>query len=193
HGRWLAQQNAVWRYAYLPTDLNDWQNGTQAARLLFFKQMRQNDPDEARRLLQTTWATDAADARLAFLACLATHLSLADESFLEQCLAQDKSVKVRREAAQLLARLPDAQLVGRMVERARPLLQIEGWLRPSITVSLPATLDPTWERDGIEANKIPNHLQMGPKAWWVCQLLACIPATFWSDLWGKSPEALLKM
>lgn len=192
-GRWLAGLNPAWHYARPPADPAQWESATGPARLALFQQLRAIAPDEARLLLQRTWPTEKAEDRAAFLACLGVNLSLADEPFLESCLDQDKSIKVRQTAADLLARLPDSQLVARMMAHVRPLLKLEGRLRPSLTVTLPDKPDAARQRDGIQPGKAPAPLQMGEKAWHLCQMLACVPLTIWSEQWAKSPDTLVQL
>lgn len=191
-GRWLAAWQPGWQYASITPDSAQWEVATGAARLLLLQQIRQADPAQACALLQATWQSEKAEDRAAFLTCLQAGLSQEDEPFLESCL-DDRSKKVQMTAADLLARLPQSQLVRRMIARAQELLTVKGLLRPNLTVTLPNQSDNVWQRDGIQPGKAPAPLQMGEKAWALCQMLACIPPTFWSERWGKSPDTLLTL
>lgn len=191
-GRWLAAWQPGWQYASITPEPSQWEVATGAARLLLLQQIRQTDPAQARALLQSTWQSEKAEDRVAFLTCLEARLSQEDEPFLESCL-DDRSKKVQITAVDLLARLPQSQLVGRMIARAQGLLAVKGLLRPAFAITLPNQPDDAWQRDGIQPGKAPAPLQMGEKAWALCQMLACIPPTFWSERWGKSPDALLAL
>jgi hypothetical protein len=105
---------------------------------------------------------------------------------------------VQDAAADLLAHLPDSQLVARMTSQVLPLLILTGLVRPSLQVTLPDKLDDAMQRDAVQRDairpgKAPAPLQLGEKAWALCQMLACVPPTVWSKQWGKSPDSLLAM
>jgi hypothetical protein len=138
-GRWLAAQNPEWSYARtelrgLRTEseteaLNsqfsvlttEWETGARAARIALLHELRVRQPAQARDLLATTWASEKADERAAFLAAFEIGLSIADEPFLEAAL-DDRGKEVRHAAAALLARLPESRLAARMLARALAML-----------------------------------------------------------------------
>lgn len=210
-GRWLAAQNPEWEYAI--ADLSSveqsasdtqreswgsiWQTSGRVARLALLAELRRARPAYARELLLTTWVEEKADDRAAFVAVLKTGLSIDDEPFLEGAL-DDRSKEVRRVAAQLLSRLPQSQLVGRMRARVEPLLR---WVpgrkpvilvpgrKPVIEVSLPEDCDKSMKRDGVEQR--PPYPSVGDRAWWLFQLLSAIPPSLWSQRWQEPPAELL--
>lgn len=195
-GRWLAAQNREWAWAdqlLLETTAPEqvWAEGGREARLAALVQLRQADPARGRTLLQSTWASETADDRAAFVAALDAGLSLADEPFLESAL-DDRGKDVRRAAADLLACLPGSQLGQRMTARAEPLLV---WKRrmlrsAEIEVALPEDCDASMKRDEIESK--PPFASLGEKAWGLAQILAAVPAGHWSEKWGQSPADILE-
>lgn len=191
-GRWLAAWQSTWQYASVTPDPAKWEVATGAARLSLLQQIRHADPALARALLQSTWQSEKAEDRAAFLTCLQAGLSQEDEPFLESCL-DDRSKKVQETAADLLARLPQSQLVRRMISRVQGLLTVKGLLRPTLSITLPNELESGAQRDGIQPGKAPAPLQLGERTWALCQMLACIPPTFWSGRWGKSADDLLTL
>jgi hypothetical protein len=194
-GRWLAAQNPEWRELLAPLDPTTaaemWETGTREARLAVLGHLRATDPIRARELLVETWIEDPAADRAAFLGTLAVGLSLADESFLESAL-DDRSRQVRAAAADLLARLPESRLVGRMAARLHPLLTLERGLLGSerLNVALPKDCDAALARDGVGSNP-PSGL--GKRAWWLLEMLAVVPPTAWSETWDKSPEEAIRL
>jgi hypothetical protein len=219
-GRWLAAQNPDWSYAgaefsvlsfELETEqLNtqhstlktEWETSARAARLALLTEIRKTIPALARDMLASTWASEKAGDRAAFLAAFETGLSMDDEPFLEAAL-DDRGREVRRAAAALLARLTDSRLAGRMLERARPLL---AWapagkprmlgLRPGqpsrLDITLPNECDKALIRDGVEA-RVPAHRKnLGERAWWLLQIVSAIPPSAWSRAWRASPAELLQ-
>lgn len=167
-GRWLAAMNPTWAWA-AGDGTTSWATGSRSARRLLLARLRAADPDAARALLESTWATEAPEDRAALLGVLAAGLSLADEPFLEAAL-DDRRKEVRQAAAELLWRLPRSRLAGRMAERARALIG------PDLALRLPAELDPAMVRDGVVA-KPPAGL--GQRAWWLRQVVAATPLDHW--------------
>jgi len=202
-GHWLAEHNPDWRYIITEPTETIWQTGTRTARLLLLRELRHKTPHQSRELLATTWSTEMANDRVAFLATLQIGLSLADEPFLEKAL-DDRRQEVRRIAADLLARLPDSQLSQRMMARTHPLLSLlkvqksilsapirrtnQPRLQARLQVQLPEICDPSMERDGIEPKP---RAGMGEKAWWLSQLLGATAPHTWEKIWQTSPADII--
>lgn len=195
-GRWLAAQNREWAWAdqlLLETAAPEqvWAEGGREARLAALVQLRQADPARGRTLLQSTWASETADDRAAFVDALGVGLSPDDEPFLEAAL-DDRGKDVRRAAAERLARLPESAFARRMITRVQPLLVGKRSLLGgfSLEVALPADYDKGMERDGI-AEKSPDKA-MGDKAWWLCQIVGAIPPDHWTQTWRRKPEDVVE-
>jgi hypothetical protein len=149
--------------------------------------MRSIDPAGARRLLESTWGTETPEDRAAFVALLATGLSMDDEPFLEAAL-DDRRKDVRQAAAGLLWRLPGSRLGARMAERARSLVRTDG---ARVEVTLPEEVDPGMRRDGVVVKPPAGQ---GERAWWLFQLVAATPLPTWGpprELVGRA-EPLLR-
>ncbi len=209
-GHWLASQNRDWEYAALDqtersqsweTLTQIWEISSRPVRVALLETLRMDRPEQARNLIATTWATEKADDRAAFLGMLAHGLSMADEPFLETAL-DDRSKEVRTIAVDLLLRLPESRLVQRMITRVSPLL---GWVaaapsrllglqkgRPStIEVTLPEQCDKTMVRDGVDAKPVMQHQKLGERAQWLLQMLRTIPPQHWCTEWHTTPTELL--
>jgi hypothetical protein len=126
-GRWLAAYDERWVWAAgEPVDDGDnaarrFATAARADRPAVLEAVREAEPALGRDLLASTWRSDPAAERAAFLALLATGLSDADEPFLEAAL-DDRSAGVRQAAADLLGRLPASRRSARMADRLRPLV-----------------------------------------------------------------------
>jgi hypothetical protein len=188
-GQWLARMNPDWKIALTvqAPSHERWLSGTFEERRAELLGMRKHDPAQAREWLQETWTKDPPDEREAFLRSLATGLSLADESFLEAAL-DDKRKPVRQAAVQLLASLPASQLSRRHCSRLDALVSAEekkGLLaklskpRLTLTVALADAIDKATQRDGVEA-KPPAHRKIGERAFWLSQIVALAPLSYWS-------------
>lgn len=199
-GRWLAAQNPDWAWVggAAGEDENLWHTGERPARLLFLQRLRRTNATRARELLAATWNSETHEDRAAFVAAFEAGLTLHDEPFLEAAL-DDKRKEVRRNAAALLARIPDSALVKRMMDCARPLLKFipgeSGKLlklkkskAAALEVTLPAECDQAMQRDSIE----PKPQQgFGEKAWWLIQLLEVTPLDLWTREWGVIPADII--
>lgn len=166
-----------------------WETSTRATRQALLTRLRAQSPLTARALVETTWKSEKADDRAAFVATFATGLSMDDEPFLEAAL-DDRSKEVRRTAASLLSRLPESRLVQRMIARVQPLVTWKPSPPARIGVTLPDVCDKAMIHDSIEP-KPPRHVQIGERVWWLQQMIAAIPLTFWTETWKTTPADLL--
>lgn len=192
-GRWLARQNPNWSWVLGCAPITDptlWETGTPPERLACLRQWRTTEPATGLERLQQTWETEAPEFRLQALELFAIGLSLKDEEFLTSLLS-DRRKDIRQQAQALLAALPDSALASRFRNRANGWLTIKrSFLSKRLELELPSAFDPTWKADGVEA-KPPAGI--GEKAFWVQQVLACIPVRHWTQNFELTPEALLKL
>lgn len=193
-GHWLSQFNSSWDWVrdYLSTDENSlsadaetlWQEGTTALRVEILRRLRAVDPAKARTWLEGVWKQEKSDVRCTLLHTLETSLDAADESFLEKAL-DDRAPSVRLVVASLLAQIPTSAFIERMCTRGSTMLkQVNG----TVGLALPAAFDKDWQRDGILEK--PSS-RLGQRAWWLIQILAAIPPTFWETNLGAGPTELL--
>jgi len=187
-GRWLAAQRAEWRWAIgaLAGEVPDdpaaaWAQGTSAERRALLAAVRAVDPAPGRSLVVSTWPTDKADDRAAFVDILATEVSMDDEPFLEERARLDRARDVRRAATAALAHLPGSRLAARMRERA--LAHVVAGPGGRLAVRLPAELPDDWAADGVERS---TRRPGGERAWWLRQVVAAAPL----DTWGPAPQAV---
>lgn len=190
-GRWLVAQNTDWQFETGNESLDEhlWEIGSLEHRSIVLRQARQADPARSRELLQKTWKSDSADERAEFLKLFSIGLSPGDEPMLESLL-DDRSKQVRAVAADLLGRLPQSQLVQRMIHRASPLLNFKrAMLRGvKLDVMLPSELDKATQRDGIEKTAPQGT---GEKQWWLQQMLSFVPLSVWTDVSGLLPTDIV--
>jgi len=153
-------------------------------------------PDQAFVLLESTWSSEAPDDRIAFMAELEHGLSLKDEAFLEKAL-DDRRKEVRQRALDLLLRLPESALIARMWHRVSPLVKREQSSmlslkkllgKPKVEFELPDVCDDAMQRDGVEP-KPPQGI--GEKAWWLRQMVRCIPPSMWEKHLDLSPQQFI--
>lgn len=194
-GRWLAGLNPAWAFAtraalpaHNPATLAEvWQTGPRSGRLFLLQALRAEDPAQARALLESTWASERADDRAAFVETLEAGLSMADEPFLEAAL-DDRGKEVRAAAAALLARLPDSRLAQRMAARGLELVQRSGGLLAKIEVRLPEECNKALQRDGVRPKP---QAGMGERAWWLSEIVRRTPPAAWCAAWSLTPAQIL--
>jgi hypothetical protein len=188
-GQWLARLNPEWTVTpTIETPSHErWLSGTFEERRAELLALRQQNPAQAREWLQETWAKDPPQEREAFLTSFATGLSLADEPFLEAAL-DDKRKPVRQAAVHLIASLPQSQLSRRQASRLDALISAEqkkgllaklGKPKLKLNIALPEAIDKATQRDGVDA-KPPAHRKIGERAFWLSQMVALTPLSYWT-------------
>lgn len=194
-GQWLALQHPEfakwWRGEKVEAS---WETGTHEERQALLRLWRNQTPEVATRKIASTWNEDKAEHKRDFLLTLRTGLSLADEPFLENAL-DDKSVVVRRAAADLLARVAGSRLVERVAAILRPSVAVtsKGILfarKNVLSLQMLERLTPALVRDGIQEKGAPPG--MGEKAWWTFQCLGVVPPSVWCDAFALKAEELVE-
>lgn len=195
-GAWLARFDNRWDWAVSAWDLeSDWQNGVLWQRLEALREMRSTNPARARELAAASIAVESSDVRREILECFHKGLSADDEAFLETML-DDRSSSVRFEAANLLVRIPGAQLRARMQARiqGRVKLRTEGLLmrKKVFDVELFDSVDAGMRRDGVMDKKAFGSTTMGERALWTMQVVALVEPSYWTREFSMQPAALIE-
>jgi hypothetical protein len=193
-GEWLAAQNPDWTYATRRDEKEVWETASREERLLLLATLRSADSSKARELLATTWAQESAKDRTVFLEKLAIDLNPSDEPFLNDAL-QDRSAEVRRVARTLLASLP-SEFSRRLKELATQVLSFKKPLIGKARIEVAMPEDPiAWlKTNGVEIDNPTRTASqsVGPKAWFLKELISLIPITYWSELWQKPPLDIIR-
>jgi hypothetical protein len=163
-----------------------WQEGTPAQRLAVLRRLRAVDPTLARQWIETTWKREKAELRAELVAVLAVRLEAEDESLLEHAL-DDKVASVRTAAAQTLRRLTTSAFAERMLERAETMLT---YAKGALKVTPPASLDASWQRDGMVAKAVGHKVD---RTAWFMQVLSMVPPTHWEERFSLSAEELITL
>ena len=195
-GLWLSSFNPAWNWMrdFLPADESGlpaeaetiWQEGTSAQRAEILRRLRAVDPDKARDWLEAVWKQEKAEVRNDLLSTLEIGLGTTDEAFLEKAL-DDRAASVRTVAVSLLAHIPASAFIERMCQRGQAMLSMQ---KKKLVINPPQEFDKAWLRDGLTAK--PPH-GLGPRAWWLLQILTFIPPTFWEKHLGAGPADLLRL
>ncbi|MFQ5446712.1 MAG: DUF5691 domain-containing protein [Saprospiraceae bacterium] len=186
-GRWLLAQHPDWGKRLAPAAGFDWYTGEREERLALLRHLRETAPEQALELLRTTWDEEDYRRKAAFLEALGTGLSMSDEPFLEACLGEGRK-EVRQAAAELLVRLPESGLAGRMYRRAAACFVFK---KNALHVSIPGEMDGEAARDGIL--KIHPGWPGGRKAGYLGQVVSVVPPGRWESFFDKKPTVILKI
>jgi hypothetical protein len=200
HGPWLARWNPTWRRVFRQgADISDlderWATERAAERAALLASVRRSDRARGRALVEGIWASERAEERVSLLEALRPAIGPDDEPMLERAL-DDRAKSVRGAAAELLALLPTSAFKRRMNERMAAMVRVTRersgiFRREKLTVDLdpPTELDPTWARDGVDADP-PKHV--GPRAWWFMQVVGFADPDVVTRMTGLGPEAFVE-
>lgn len=182
-GEWLASLIDEWNFlSNEPADVTvTWENGTLDERKEALREYRLQKPVEALALLQSTWATEGANEKAAFLEILQHNCSATDLPWLEGL--KEKGQKVNGALAELLSLIPTSSLIGEYrkalesvvtVSVGKSLLGIlsKNTLHVSDDVSFPESIF----KSGIE--KLSSDKKVTDHQYIVAQLLMRCPPAF---------------
>ncbi|SDI65965.1 hypothetical protein SAMN05444695_109185 [Rhodococcus triatomae] len=163
-----------------------WSSDSFDERLRWLQDRRRTDPADAATHLAARWHAENTHDRTAFLRALGTGLGSHDIALLESAL-DDPLREVRLLAVQLLRKLPDSPFAERMAARARAWVRLERKpLRSRLVVNVPASLDRSAQRDGIETAQFKNK---GIRRWWLRMVVVATPLAVWEDVLGSAERA----
>jgi Family of unknown function (DUF5691) len=192
---WLAAANPEWAWIAAlgsagQADPAAWPTSSHRERRALLESLRRTDPAAARDLVVSTWETDTARDRTAFIVALGTGLGPDDEEVLERALA-DNRAEVRLAAAGLLARLPGSRFSGRAADRAAAAVLVRRSLTGrKLVATAPDEATPDMLADCIDPS-LPRAT--GRRSWLLRQIVAAAPAAWWPAHTGLAPPELLAL
>ncbi|RBL91289.1 DUF5691 domain-containing protein [Chitinophaga flava] len=188
-GEWLAQYNREWNFSVVAdTKEERWQHGTTAQRLEALIRMREENPAEARTLLQEAWSKESAAVKGELLGALATKISLEDAVWLESLLTE-KSKQVKEAAWRLLKKIPGSNLH----EQYQQVLETAIRADDNGKVTVAADIQPPEEifKSGIE--KLSNHARVSDAEHILSQLVALVHPRIWEQHFNCSFEEVVSL
>ncbi|MGI0492593.1 DUF5691 domain-containing protein [Alkalinema pantanalense CENA528] len=196
-GRWLAQQQEIWNYAIVTSEnglLDDtiWDTGKRAQRIQYLQQLRQQDSEQARMLLESSIAQESAKDRAAFLKILQIDLSDADLPLLEQCL-RDRSQEVQQVAIGLLTQLPQSTLCQLAISVLQGAIDLPGLATGQVEVNLPKNLEATLKPFKVaKISPLSTDLKLGKTAMELAQIISWVPLASWPEQFKITLSDLLE-
>jgi hypothetical protein len=182
-GQWLMRLNPAWRIdTPAEDDTTVWQTGKPEARRALLTHIRQTDAPGALVLLQSTWATESAADKVAFLNILQAQASDADLPWLESL--QEKGQKVTAAITSVLKHIPGSKIVTAYQDVLRQAFVLRtgkallGMLNKTSveiqeTVAIPAEIFTT----GVE--KLSSDKRITDQQYILIQLAMAVPPVFW--------------
>lgn len=184
-GQWLMRLNTEWRIETVAEDdATVWQTGKPDARRALLAQMRDTNAPRALALVQSTWSTESAADKVAFLNILETHASVTDLSWLESL--QEKGQKVTAAITNLLKHIPESKIVSAYQDVLRQAFVLRtgkallGMLnKTSVEVNESVVIPVEIFATGVE--KLSSDKRIRDQQYILIQLAMKVPPVFWLE------------
>lgn len=186
---WLIGQHPQWITLRPQGDPERWAKAGPEEKKLILASIRSRDPKKALNLLASVWEEVSYRHKLAYLEILEREIGPDDESFLEAAL-NDSRKEVRLKAADLLAKIPESQLIQRIFAELLPLFTVDG-VKNRLEVSLPKDIPVSTAKDGIHPS-VKKGMRGGLKVSWLFECVSRIPATRWMAHFDWTREELVQ-
>ena len=195
-GAWLRQFNEEWKKGETATEEELWQTGTLAQRKAVLGNIRKQDPAKARELLQQTWPDEAAATKAELLEAMLGNAGDDDVPWLEDLL-DEKSVKVKDAALQVLKSIPGSAVVQRywnVLRQSVSLNTSKGLLgigsKTTLDVKL-APADPAIFKTGIQ--QLSSEAKTADEDFILYQLAAAVPPRLWESHFEKERKDIVAL
>jgi hypothetical protein len=195
-GAWLLQFNPHWKYVDTSTDEELWETGSLEQRKNILSKLLKTHPVKARELLQQTWAQESAATRTELLQQVAMNANESDLSFLEEAL-NDKSVKVKEAAIEILKTIPSSSIVQTYWKVLRSSVELKkeksllGLSSKMVMSFLPVRETNEFiYKTGIE--KLSSDKNISDQDFLLYQLISSIPPIFLEEHTALQKEDLLR-
>lgn len=194
-GEWLSNFNDAWNFSQNQTVEQLWQTGTPEQRKTVLRDIRTDNPGQARIFLQQTWPQEDAATKVSFLEIFAININEADIPFLETLLTE-KSKKVKDEAVSLLKKIPASSIVQQyqdllqqsvQLKKEKALLGLSNKI--SLQFHLPSTIDESIFKTGVD--KLSNNKAFTDEEYILYQLIQSVPPSFWEKHLSTTPENII--
>lgn len=192
-GMWIARKhsNYSWLLETATVPENAWDDGMPAERIAWLHQTRSTDPARAAAAIASQWSGEDPSMRESLLRVICEKPLPCDEEWLENLALRDRRQEVRGLAVIALVQIDASAFRKRAHDRLRSYVKIERrLLKRVISIDPPTLYDPTWLIDGIK-EKPPQGT--GERAWWLQQIIACVPIADWPDLFDCKSDDLFRI
>ena len=195
-GKWLCALNPQWNFA-ADSDANAiWNEGSTDDRKDLLRHLRAVHPEEGRKLLETSWATEGANEKLAFLEILKIKVSANDLAWLENL--KEKGQKVNAAILQLLKLIPESTVVQEYkkilaasvnLKTGKALLGMIN--KTEITVNESIAFPESIFKTGIE--KLSSNKTVSDNQNILAQLMMSVPPSFWESHLQRTSSEIIEL
>ena len=194
----------------------EWEEGSNSQRLELFKQMREEDHEQAILMLQASWDSEGIRTKKSYLNAIDDHLQISDLVFIEKLYQSEffydvKENKTKKECRMLLAamllRLPGSNLHQ---ETSEALIKyIAGAKKKGLIgkvlksndalIQLPEKEDVFFNdsnmlhKFGLETENIDPGVYGSKIQYWFAFFVLTIPLKFWENHTAKEGRIIAKM
>ena len=196
-GEWLCKFNPEWNFYSADADPSVvWGTGEPEERKEILRRVREEDPDQARKLLEATWATEGTNDKLAFLGILSINLSSSDLSWLEGL--KEKGQKVNGAIVDLLKSIPSSRIIGEYQSVLANAVTIKtgtallGMIRKTeLVIDESVAIPESLFRAGVE--KLSSDKNVSDIQYILIQLTASVPPSFWNQHLQRSSDEIVDL
>ena len=196
-GEWLGTLNPQWNFFAAETDPKTiWDNGTPEERKELLRQVRSENAEEAATLLETTWTTEGANEKAAFLEILKINLSEKDLLWLESL--KEKGQRVNAVIQDLLKSIPSSKTVREYQDVLATCISIKtgkallGMLtKTELVINESVGFPESIFKTGIE--KLSSDKKVSDNQYILVQLITFVPPSFWSQHLQQTSDEVVEL
>ena len=180
-GLWLIKQMDI--SGQEGDSIDSWDTAAHSERKDMLSRYRLQDPAAALELLRKDWKNEPASHRNELLECLRTNISKADEPFIKEVMASDRSAAVKDTARKLLCMIPDSAMTTRCCELLLGHIRynmLTGWSYDKIAY--------TQEMKDLGLSEVSSNKKENDSEFILRQLAERVPLSFWCEFYGCSKE-----
>ncbi len=196
-GEWLSKLNPQWNFYAITNDIDSiWQTGKLEDRKELLRELRVVNPSKSIELLQSTWDSEGANEKAAFLEILRTNLTAIDLAWLETL--KEKGQKVNSIIQDLLKSIPSSAIVQQYWNTVKDAITIKtgkallGMINKTVidineNLSVPDSVFKT----GIE--KLSSNKQVSDNQHILSQLISSVPPSNWNEHFKENNQKIIEL
>lgn len=196
-GRWLCSLNPDWNFPTANIDLEKgWSEGSSTERRELLQEIRNIDPEKAKKLVESSWPAEGANEKLSFLEILKINISAADLPWLESL--KEKSQRVNAVILDLLKMIPSSLVVQDYTQALSASIRLKtdkallGMInKTEIVFNESFAFPESIFKTGIE--KLSSSKNISDTTNIIAQLLMGVPPSFLVDHLQRTPDEIIAL
>lgn len=196
-GEWLLRHNPRWALeTKADDDVDTWETGKPEARRALLQQLRETSPADGLALMQSTWTSESANDKVAFLEVLKTGAATEDLAWLESL--NEKGAKVKTALLDVLKTIPESavsrqyrEIIKRAfsIKTGKSVLGIGG--KKSLAVDDAVPIPDAIFKTGIE--KVSSIKNVSDFQHILAQIIVAIEPAFWTKHLGETTQGVVQL